>query len=84
MLSMDLKTIGKVKRLLDRECRLEIRSSFASGIDGLEPGDKIQVLYWMHELSFHDRRTLLTHPGGDSGLPPRVFSHFAAVPGPIQ
>jgi tRNA-Thr(GGU) m(6)t(6)A37 methyltransferase TsaA len=85
MLAMDLKTIGKVKRLSDQECRLEIRSSFTKGLDGLRPGDKIQVLYWMHELSFGDRRTLITHPGGDTGLPPRgVFSLRSCVrPNPI-
>jgi tRNA-Thr(GGU) m(6)t(6)A37 methyltransferase TsaA len=85
MLGMDLKPIGKVNRLSDQECRLEIRSTFSKGLDGLRVGDRIQVLYWMHELSFRDRRTLLTHPGGDKDLPPRgVFSLRSCVrPNPI-
>ena len=85
MLSTDLRPIGKVKRLSEEECLLEIRPSFAKGLEGLRPGDKIQVLYWMHELSFHDRRALLTHPGDDTSLPPRgVFSLRSCVrPNPI-
>jgi tRNA-Thr(GGU) m(6)t(6)A37 methyltransferase TsaA len=85
MLGMDLKTIGKVRRLTGQECRLEIKSAFAKGLDGLGVGGKVQILYWMHELSFRDRRTLLTHPGGDTGLQPRgVFSLRSCVrPNPI-
>ena len=79
MLGMDPKKIGKVNRLSDQECRLEIRSTFAKGLDGLRVGDRIQVLYWMHELSFRDRRTLLAVGDGEG---PAVTGRRPARPGP--
>ena len=85
MLAMDLLPIGKIKRISESECQLEIRRSYAQGLIGLRPEDKVQVLYWMHELSYRDRRTLVTHPGGDANRPAKgVFSLRSCVrPNPI-
>lgn len=85
MLSMDLRPIGKINRLDDSQCLLEIKPSFEAGISGLHVGDKIQVLYWMHELSFQHRRTLTTHPQGNTNLPQKgVFALRSCVrPNPI-
>jgi tRNA (Thr-GGU) A37 N-methylase len=33
-------------------------------LHGLAPGDRVLVLYWMHDLAHQDRRSLRVHPGG--------------------
>ena len=85
MLSLDVKAIGTVRALEDGRSMLHILPSYKDGLHGLSAGDRVQILYWMHELSHSDRRTLQTWPGGDRSLPLRgVFALRSCVrPNPI-
>ena len=82
---MKLKPIGTVKKISDSESLLEVERTYAVGLEGLGSGMKIQVLYWMHELTPKDRRTLKAHPKGDASRPERgVFTLRSQVrPNPI-
>jgi tRNA-Thr(GGU) m(6)t(6)A37 methyltransferase TsaA len=85
VLEMKLKPIGTVKRISNRESVLDVERAYITGLEGLGPGTKIQVLYWMHELTPKDRMTLKAHPKGDASRPERgVFSLRCQVrPNPI-
>lgn len=62
---MQIKPIGVIHIEKDKICRIEISPEYADGLDGLAPGDTLDVLYWMHRLSDTDRRRLRVHPRGD-------------------
>ena len=66
---MEIKPIGKVRRLSPDESALEIDPAFNSGLHGIRKGDRVQVLYWMHELKGQDRNLLQAHPRGDRSRP---------------
>ena len=66
MLGLDVERIGTVHEAGDGQSFLEVMPSYRAGLDGLEPGDRVQVLYWMHELGNADRRRLHAYPRGDS------------------
>jgi len=61
---------------------LEIDEAYLKGIDGIEPGDTIVVLFWFHRA---DRTLLTIHPRGDKTRPKRgVFSTRSPTrPNPI-
>jgi L-fuculose-phosphate aldolase len=82
---MKLKPIGTVKKISDSESVLEVQPIYAGGLEGICPGERVQVLYWMHELSIKDRKILKAHPMGDTERPERgVFSLRSNVrPNPI-
>ena len=65
MPGIDVNRIGTVHEAGDGQSFLEIEPTYRLGLDGLEPGHRIQVLYWMHELDNADRRSLRAHPRGD-------------------
>lgn len=85
MVEMKLKPIGSVKKSSNGESTLDVHLPYVEGLEGLGPGMKIQVLYWMHELSPKDRMILMAHPMGKKGHPKRgVFSLRSQVrPNPI-
>jgi L-fuculose-phosphate aldolase len=64
---------------------LELDGSLEEALDGLEPGDTIQVLYWMHKLTEDQRRIRRVHPRGDTSRPVRgVFALRSPMrPNPI-
>jgi tRNA-Thr(GGU) m(6)t(6)A37 methyltransferase TsaA len=45
---------------------LEILPSFSSGLSGLNPGDEVIVITWLHRA---DRDVLQVHPRGDRSVP---------------
>ena len=47
------------------EVYVEVDRSYADALDGLKSGQKIQVLYWMHQLGQKDRKALKIYPMGD-------------------
>lgn len=52
--------------------RLEIEPRYLEALDGIEPGQDIVVLFWLHEAK---RDLLKVHPRGDKSRPRRgVFS----------
>ena len=64
----EVRPVGTVRRdesEADGACVIEVRPEFEPAMLGLAPGDRIQVLYWIHRLA-EDRRLLLqAHPRGD-------------------
>ena len=69
MLPLVVEPIGTVRRRADGSSVLEVREEFQEGLLGIAPGDRIQVLYWMHKLNPQARRRLQVHPRGDTSCP---------------
>ncbi|KPJ73885.1 MAG: hypothetical protein AMS14_06205 [Planctomycetes bacterium DG_20] len=63
---MTILPIGTVIKQSQEESILDIDPVHAEGLDGIEAGDRLQVLYWMHELSAKDRTILKVRPRGDT------------------
>ena len=65
--------------------RLEILPEFREALEGIEPGAKILVLFWMHRVRAEGRFILRVHPGGDTDHPIRgVFATRSPLrPNPI-
>jgi L-fuculose-phosphate aldolase len=61
---------------------LEIYSPYVDGLDGIEPGDTVVVLFWLHQS---DRNVLKVHPRGVTSRKMRgVFATRSPVrPNPI-
>jgi tRNA-Thr(GGU) m(6)t(6)A37 methyltransferase TsaA len=74
-----------VRHISDAHSALEVVPIYADGLEGIRPGQDIQVLYWMHELTARDRTILRAHPMGDAMRAERgVFSLRSNVrPNPI-
>lgn len=79
---MSLKEAPKGYGESDRSGYLEIFSEFQEGLEGIEAGQKIMVLFWLHQSS---RDILKVHPRGNKENPLRgVFSTRSPVrPNPI-
>jgi tRNA-Thr(GGU) m(6)t(6)A37 methyltransferase TsaA len=51
---------------------IELAPSVQAGLEGIEAGDELIVITWLHESR---RDVLKTHPRGDTSVPPRgVFA----------
>jgi tRNA-Thr(GGU) m(6)t(6)A37 methyltransferase TsaA len=48
---------------------IELLSAFQEGLHGIVPGDRLDVLYWMHRLEPDRRAMLKVHPRGDASRP---------------
>jgi tRNA-Thr(GGU) m(6)t(6)A37 methyltransferase TsaA len=85
MSGFDVRQIGTVREIGDDRFLLEVSAAYRTGLDGLESGDRVQVLYWMHELGKADRRSLHAHPRDDESKPRRgVFGLRSPMrPNPI-
>jgi tRNA-Thr(GGU) m(6)t(6)A37 methyltransferase TsaA len=83
--SIDVEPVGVVRRLSEASCLLQVERRFREALDGLQAGDEIQVLYWMHELTEAQRRELKVYPRGDRSRPLRgVFALRSPMrPNPI-
>ena len=66
---MDIEAIGKVRTLGPKESALEIAPAFEDGLHGISAGDRLLVLYWMHQLDTDARKVLKVHPRGDATRP---------------
>jgi L-fuculose-phosphate aldolase len=62
---VNLRPIGTVTRLSGDEFALELRPELREGLLGVAPGDRLDVLYWMHGLPPEQRETLQVYPRGD-------------------
>jgi L-fuculose-phosphate aldolase len=84
-----VKPVAVVRRDDDEfpggECVLEVRSGLEPALRGIEPGDRLQVMWWMHRLDEKERQTLQCHPMGDRSRPKRgVFALRSPMrPNPI-
>lgn len=85
MISLELKQIGTVHEIGKDLFLVQLKPAYVDGLSGLGPGDRVQVLYWMHDLDHANRRSLRMHPGGDQNKALRgVFSlRSCARPNPI-
>jgi tRNA-Thr(GGU) m(6)t(6)A37 methyltransferase TsaA len=85
MLNLDVIRIGSVREADDGRFLLEVLPPYREGLEGLVPGARVQVLYWMHELTHSHRRTLRVHPRGNESVARRgVFSLRSPMrPNPI-
>jgi tRNA-Thr(GGU) m(6)t(6)A37 methyltransferase TsaA len=74
----EVRPVGTVRRDeadADGPCVIEIRPEFEPALLGLEPGDRVQVIFWMHKLGETRRHLLQGHPRGDRSRPLRgVFA----------
>jgi len=74
-----LRPIGWVRSALKRaadapkqgsegapDARIEIEPAFARGLDGIEPGQDIVILTWLHQA---EREVLVVHPRDDLTRP---------------
>ncbi len=82
---MKIQPVGVVQRVSDEECELMLESRVLEGLLGVGPGSRLDVLYWMHELSPESREVLQCHPRGDRSRPVRgVFALRSPMrPNPI-
>ena len=77
--TIQLRTIGVVRRDggdgADGQAVLAVQPELRPALLGIEPGMRLQVMYWMHRLSDEHRRVLQCHPRGDRSRPLRgVFA----------
>ena len=82
---MNISPIGTVRILSAEESVLDIEPAYREGLSGIGVGDRLQVLYWMHELEEGNRDRLMVHPRGDRTRPRKgVFAlRSPARPNPI-
>jgi len=86
---LTIRPVGTVHRLGDDrqacDCIIRLRPGLEAGLLGIEPGDRLQVLYWMHRLEEAHRQVLRVHPRGEKWRPKRgVFALRSPMrPNPI-
>lgn len=83
--SNDIRSLAEAPKGYDESDRtgyLEIFPEYREGLEGIEAGQTILVLFWLHESS---RDILKVHPRGNEANPKRgVFSTRSPVrPNPI-
>jgi len=69
--------IGFVRRKVKEEdikdkslvCSIIVKKGYEKALEGIEDFSHIYVIFWMHEISEAERRTLKTHPRGRIDLP---------------
>jgi tRNA-Thr(GGU) m(6)t(6)A37 methyltransferase TsaA len=85
MIGLEVVRIGQVHDTGEGFTRLEVLPAYREAMEGLSAGDRVLVLYWMHQLTHADRRALRVHRGGDPEAPIRgVFSLRSPMrPNPI-
>ena len=74
---IELKPIGFVKtKAVGREVRdksnvseIVLREDLAEALDGIEDFSHLFVIFWMHEISKEERRTMKVHPRGRGDMP---------------
>lgn len=69
MIGLDVVRIGCVRDTGAGRFLLEVLPAYRDGLQGLSGGDRVLVLYWMHELTHGDRRALRVHRRGDPNAP---------------
>lgn len=65
---MDIQSVGTVRKT-DSQCWIELETRLRAGLKGIQPGSRIDVLYWMHLLEPEKRFLLEVHPRGDLNQP---------------
>jgi tRNA-Thr(GGU) m(6)t(6)A37 methyltransferase TsaA len=83
--TLDVRPVGTVRCVSDDEALLELLPALREGLSGIAPGERLDVLYWMHLLKPDRRGLLRVHPRGDASRPLRgVFGLRSPMrPNPI-
>jgi len=83
--TLDTREAARDEQRRGEPAVLEFNESCAAALEGLEAGDDVLVLYWMHALADHERTVLRVHPQGNLSLKKRgVFAtRSPARPNPI-
>jgi len=68
---MNIEPIGTVRKTSEEESTIEIDARHVDGLYGLAEGDRLEILYWMHELPDDTRKASKVHPRGDRNRPKR-------------
>lgn len=66
---MNIITIGTIRKLSDNETSIEIITPYKLGLYGIEQGESLDILYWMHRLNPEERQRMRVHPRGDKSRP---------------
>lgn len=74
---IDLKPIGIVKttamgkkvRKKDAISKIVLRNDLTESLTGIDEFSHLFIIFWMHEISVEERRTVKTHPRGMIDLP---------------
>ena len=84
-MGIQLEPIGIVRSKGENTAEIEIYPVFLPGLKGIDEGNDLWVLYWMHMLSDSDREILEVHPRGDKSRAKRgVFAVRSPMrPNPI-
>lgn len=56
--TLHIKPIGTVRRLSGITSLLAVEPDYGDGLGGIEPGDRMRLLYWMDELAADARRAV--------------------------
>jgi tRNA-Thr(GGU) m(6)t(6)A37 methyltransferase TsaA len=63
------KAVGKQVRNKGNVSQIVFREDLEEALDGIEKFSHIFVIFWMHEISKEDRRTIKVHPRGRMDMP---------------
>jgi tRNA-Thr(GGU) m(6)t(6)A37 methyltransferase TsaA len=63
------KAIGKEVRDKGNVSEIVFREDLEEALDGIEAFSHMFVIFWMHEISKEDRRTIKVHPRGRLDMP---------------
>jgi len=63
------KAVGKEVRDRRNVSQIVLREDLAEALDGIEDFSHLFVIFWMHEISNEERRTVKVHPRGREDMP---------------
>ena len=63
------KSVGKEVRDKGNVSEIVFREYLEEALDGIEDFSHMFVIFWMHEISKEDRRTMKVHPRGRRDMP---------------
>jgi len=66
---LNIEPVGVVRKLSGEESLITVFDPYRQALHGIGSGDRLEVLYWMHELHPDQRNMLQVHPRGDKSRP---------------
>ncbi len=63
------KAVGKEVRDPSNVSKIVLRQDLTEALDGIEDFSHLFVIFWMHEISKEERRTMKVHPRGRMDMP---------------
>lgn len=63
------KAVGKEVRDRSNVSEIVFRGDLVEALDGIEDFSHLFVIFWMHEISKEERRTMRVHPRGREDMP---------------